>query len=56
MHAPRRMPRRIARSAAKTVCGAAADSGMIYTEIILKKENFTMNSLIKAGHPTALKT
>ena len=28
---------------------------MIYTEIILQKENFTMNSLIKAGHPTALK-
>lgn len=39
----------------KTLCGAAADTGMIYTEIILKKENFTMNSLIKAGHPTALK-
>ena len=27
----------------KTLCGAAADTGMIYTEIILKKENFTMN-------------
>ena len=39
----------------KTLCGAAADTVMIYTEIILKKENFTMNSLIKAGHPTALK-
>ena len=39
----------------KTLCGASADTGMIYTEIILKKENFTMNSLIKAGHPTALK-
>ena len=39
----------------KTLCGTKTDSGMIYTEIILKKENFTMNSLIKAGHPTALK-
>ena len=37
------------------LCGTRTDTGMIYTEIILKKENFTMNSLIKAGHPTALK-
>ena len=28
---------------------------MIYTEIILKKEQFTMNNIIKAGQPTALK-
>lgn len=28
---------------------------MIYTEIILKKENFTMNNIIKAGQPTELK-
>lgn len=39
----------------KTLCGAAADTGMIYTEIILKKENFTMNNIIKAGQPTELK-
>lgn len=38
-----------------TLCGSRTDSGMIYTEIILKKENFTMNSIIKAGQPTALK-
>ncbi len=31
------------------------DTGMIYTEIILKKETFTMNSILKAGQPTALK-
>lgn len=42
----------------KTLCGTLADSdgtGMIYTEIILKKEQFTMNNIIKAGQPTALK-
>ena len=40
----------------KTLCGSLADSdGMIYTEIILKKEQFTMNSIIKAGQPTELK-
>ena len=38
-----------------TLCGSAADSGLIYTEIILKKENYTMNSILKAGDPTALK-
>lgn len=38
-----------------TLCGPRTDSGMIYTEIILKKENFTMNSILKAGQPTALK-
>ena len=31
----------------KTLCGTKTDSGMIYTEIILKKENFTMNNIIK---------
>lgn len=39
----------------KMLCGCQTDSGMIYTEIILKKENFTMNSILKAGQPTALK-
>ena len=39
----------------KTLCGTQTDSGMIYTEIILKKENFIMNSIIKAGQPTELK-
>ena len=39
----------------KTLCGTKTDSGMIYTEIILKKENFTMNNIIKAGQPTELK-
>ena len=38
-----------------TLCGTLADTGMIYTEIILKKENYTMNSLIKAGEATVLK-
>ena len=38
-----------------TLCGSVADSGLIYTEIILKKENYTMNSILKAGDPTALK-
>ncbi len=39
----------------KTLCGTLADTGMIYTEIILKKEKFTMNDMIKAGNPTNLK-
>ena len=39
----------------KMLCGSKTGSGMIYTEIILKKENFTMNSVIKAGQPTELK-
>ena len=39
----------------KMLCGSKTDSGMIYSEIILKKENFTMNSIIKAGQPTELK-
>lgn len=39
----------------KTLCGTRTDTGMIYTEIILKKENTTMNNIIKAGQPTALK-
>lgn len=38
-----------------TLCGTFADDGMIYTEIILKEEHFTMNSLIQAGKPTNLK-
>ena len=39
----------------KTLCGTSTDIGMIYTEIILKKENTIMNNIIKAGQPTALK-
>ena len=39
----------------KALCGTKTDSGMIYTEIILKKENFTMNNILKAGQPTELK-
>ena len=39
----------------KTLCGTRTDTGMIYTEIILKKENITMNNIIKSGQPTALK-
>ena len=39
----------------KMLCGSQTDSGMIYTEIILKKENLPMNSIIKAGQPTELK-
>ena len=39
----------------KTLCETRTDSGMIYTEIILKEENDTMNSIIKAGQPTELK-
>ena len=40
-----------------TLCGTRAGEteGMVYTELILKKENFTMNSILKAGDPTALK-
>lgn len=37
-----------------TLCGTIAENGMIYTEIILKKENYTMNDMIKAGTPTNL--
>ncbi len=39
----------------RTLCGTQTDSGLIYTEIILKKENCNMNNLIKAGQPAALK-
>ena len=39
----------------KMLCGCLTDSGMVYTEIILKKENFTMNNILKAGQPTELK-
>lgn len=39
----------------KTLCGTSTDIGMIYTEIILKKENTILNNIIKAGQPTALK-
>ena len=39
----------------KMLCGSQTDSGLLYTEIILQKENFTMNNLIKAGQPIELK-
>ena len=39
---------------ARTLCGVETAAGVIYTEIIAKKE-FIMNSIIKAGEPTALK-
>lgn len=38
-----------------TLCGTQTDTGLIYTEIILKKEDYTMNNLIKAGQPVELK-
>ena len=38
-----------------TLCGTRTDSGLIYTEIIIKKENPTMNSILKAGEATELK-
>lgn len=37
------------------LCGTETNTGMIYTEIILKKENITMNDLIKSGTATNLK-
>ncbi len=40
---------------AQTLCGVRTDAGLIYTEIIMKKEDFTMNQLLKAGEPVALK-
>ncbi len=41
--------------APRTLCGMQTKTGLIYTEIILKKENYTMNNLIKSGNPTVLK-
>ena len=38
-----------------TLCGTRTDNGLIYTEIIIKKENLTMNSILKAGAATELK-
>lgn len=38
-----------------TLCGTCTDNGLIYTEIILKKENLTMNSILKSGAATELK-
>lgn len=38
-----------------TLCGTQTKEGLIYTEIIIKKEKHTMNNLIKAGTPTVLK-
>ena len=37
------------------LCGTRTNTGIIYTEIILKKENITMNDLIKSGKATNLK-
>ena len=39
----------------RMLCGSRTADGMIYTEIILKKESFTMNSILKAGQPTELR-
>ncbi len=39
----------------KLLCGSQTAAGMIYTEIILKKENPFMNSILKAGEATELK-
>ena len=39
----------------KLLCGTRTAHGMIYTEIILKKENPIMNSILKAGEATELK-
>ena len=39
----------------KLLCGTQTAHGMIYTEIILKKEHPIMNSIIKAGEATELK-
>ena len=38
-----------------TLCGTRTDNGLIYTEIIIKKENLMMNSILKAGAATELK-
>ena len=35
----------------KTLCGTSTDIGMIYTEIILKKENAILNNIIKLASP-----
>ena len=39
----------------KTLCGCRTDSGLVYTEIIIKKESPIMNSILKAGEVTELK-
>lgn len=39
----------------KTLCGTQTNHGMIYTEIILKKEDFKMNSVIQSGKTMQLK-
>ena len=39
---------------AKTLCGAAADTGVVYTEIIPEKE-FLMNNIIHSGEAVELK-
>ncbi len=54
-HAVAMKPGQLLAVPPKMLCGSKTDSGMIYTEIILKKENFTMNSILKAGQPTELK-
>lgn len=37
------------------LCGSVTASGFVYTELILKKENLTMNSILRSGEPTELK-
>ena len=39
-----------------TLCGTRTENGMVYTEIILKEENTSMNSILKSGNPTELKS
>ena len=39
----------------KTLCGVTTETGCIYTEIIIKKENNNMNKMIKSGEVMKLK-
>ena len=39
----------------KTLCGVTTETGCIYTEIIIKKENNNMNKIIKSGEVMKLK-
>ena len=38
-----------------TLCGVTTETGCIYTEIIIKKENNNMNKIIKSGEVIKLK-
>ena len=39
----------------KTLCGVTTETGCIYTEIIIKKENNNMNKIIKSGEVMKLR-